>query len=186
MATEQQIIDKARREGRSLLTEIEAKQLLKQAGVSVTDTTLAISKEQAKHLAWGLVLSGIAMSISGNSRPASGAEHKISHAIDYLFPGSVSHGFTVSVGNVVAAFLHEQYQKEIISFNVALGLPVVSDDIGIKKKEFVEVILHAATIRPDRYTILEKKSLTQDAVFSDHGSFTYVSMMPDFCAPTDL
>jgi len=47
LATEQQIIDKARKEGRSLLTEIEAKELLKQAGVSVIDTSLAASREEA-------------------------------------------------------------------------------------------------------------------------------------------
>ena len=47
MVTEQQIIDKARREGRSLLTEVESKQLLKQAGVSVIDTNLAASREEA-------------------------------------------------------------------------------------------------------------------------------------------
>ena len=47
MATEQQIINKARREGRSLLTEIESKQLLKQAGVSVIDTNLATSRAEA-------------------------------------------------------------------------------------------------------------------------------------------
>jgi len=47
LVTEQQIIDKARREGRSLLTEIEAKELLKQAGVSVIDTSLAASREEA-------------------------------------------------------------------------------------------------------------------------------------------
>lgn len=45
--TEQQIIEKARSEGRSLLTEIEAKELLKQAGVSVVDTKLATSREEA-------------------------------------------------------------------------------------------------------------------------------------------
>jgi len=47
LATEQQIIDKARKEGRSLLTEIEAKELLKRAGVSVIDTSLAASREEA-------------------------------------------------------------------------------------------------------------------------------------------
>ena len=45
--TKQQIIDKAKSEGRTLLTEIEAKELLKQAGVSVVDTKLATSKEEA-------------------------------------------------------------------------------------------------------------------------------------------
>ncbi len=45
--TEREIIDTARREGRSLLTEIEAKELLKTAGVNVVDTKLAASKEEA-------------------------------------------------------------------------------------------------------------------------------------------
>ena len=47
MVTDQQIIDRARSEGRSLLTEIESKELLKQAGVSVIDTNLATSREEA-------------------------------------------------------------------------------------------------------------------------------------------
>jgi len=43
----QGIIDRAKKEGRKLLTEIEAKELLKQAGISVVDTKLAISKDEA-------------------------------------------------------------------------------------------------------------------------------------------
>ncbi|MBI2287650.1 MAG: acetate--CoA ligase family protein [Chloroflexi bacterium] len=45
--TQRKIIDRARSEGRNLLTEIEAKQLLKQAGVNVIDTRLAVSREEA-------------------------------------------------------------------------------------------------------------------------------------------
>ncbi len=41
------IINKVRNEGRSVLTEVEAKELIKQAGVSVVDTKLATSKEEA-------------------------------------------------------------------------------------------------------------------------------------------
>ena len=47
MATGKQIIDEARSEGRTVLTEIEAKQLIEQAGISVVDTKLATSKEEA-------------------------------------------------------------------------------------------------------------------------------------------
>ncbi|MDD5039377.1 MAG: acetate--CoA ligase family protein [Dehalococcoidales bacterium] len=47
MATERQIINRARQEGRNLLTEIEAKELLKQAGISVVETRLATSEEEA-------------------------------------------------------------------------------------------------------------------------------------------
>ncbi|MDO9334421.1 MAG: acetate--CoA ligase family protein [Dehalococcoidales bacterium] len=45
------IIEKARKEGRTMLTEIEAKQLLESAGISVVDTRLATSKEQAVAIA---------------------------------------------------------------------------------------------------------------------------------------
>ena len=41
------IIDKARSEGKTLLTEIESKQLLKQVGVSVIDTKLAPARDEA-------------------------------------------------------------------------------------------------------------------------------------------
>jgi acyl-CoA synthetase (NDP forming) len=41
------IIETARKEGRTMLTEIEAKQLLKNAGISVVDTRLAKSKTEA-------------------------------------------------------------------------------------------------------------------------------------------
>lgn len=118
-----------------------------------------ISQKAFRQLAWGLILSGISMSIAGNSIPASGAEHKISHAIDYICSPSVSHGFTVSVGNVISAFLHGQYEEEIVRFNISLDLPVLCDDIGISKDDFIDIINHARSIKPDRYTVLEEKRL---------------------------
>jgi acyl-CoA synthetase (NDP forming) len=45
--TASEIIDRVRSEGRTILTEIESKQLIKQAGISVSDTRLAISGEEA-------------------------------------------------------------------------------------------------------------------------------------------
>ena len=47
MATKLGVIDKARSEGRSLLTEIESKELLREAGISVSDTKLAASRQEA-------------------------------------------------------------------------------------------------------------------------------------------
>ena len=56
----QQITDKARTESRTLLTEVESKEFLKQAGISVTDTRLATSREEAisisKQLGFPVVL----------------------------------------------------------------------------------------------------------------------------------
>jgi len=45
--TGQDIISRARSEDRTLLTEVEAKDLLKQAGIAVVDTRLADSREEA-------------------------------------------------------------------------------------------------------------------------------------------
>ena len=46
----QDIIDKARSERRTVLTEIESKELMKQAGINVSDTRLASSGEEASSL----------------------------------------------------------------------------------------------------------------------------------------
>jgi acyl-CoA synthetase (NDP forming) len=43
----EKIIEQARAAGRTLLTEIEAKKLLKTAGINVVETKLAVSREQA-------------------------------------------------------------------------------------------------------------------------------------------
>ena len=45
------VVEAARKEGRTLLTEVEAKQVLKEAGLQVTDTRLAKDKAEALALA---------------------------------------------------------------------------------------------------------------------------------------
>ncbi len=51
MISGQEIIQKARKETRSLLTEIEAKDLLKQADINVVETRLARSRDEAAAIA---------------------------------------------------------------------------------------------------------------------------------------
>ena len=54
------------------------------------------------------MLSGLAMEIAGSSRPCSGSEHLISHAIDQLYPGTARHGEQVAFG----ALLCSRFQGE--------------------------------------------------------------------------
>lgn len=59
-------------------------------------------------LMYGLLLSGLAMQMMGNSRPASGAEHHISHMIEMQPSGlnvrtEALHGEKVGVGTMLAA-----------------------------------------------------------------------------------
>lgn len=65
-----------------------------------------------QNLMEGLVITGIAMSFTGNSRPASGSEHHLSHFIEmmYLFDGKEAplHGEKVGVNTLVMNSLREK------------------------------------------------------------------------------
>src|SRR5260370_32546281 len=56
-------------------------------------------------LAESLVLSGIAMTVAGSSRPSSGGDHEILHALHQLFPGAGRHGALAGVGALFCTFL---------------------------------------------------------------------------------
>lgn len=59
-----------------------------------------------ENLMYGLLLSGLAMQMTGNSRPASGAEHHMSHLWEMEVingPLDALHGEKVSVGTMLAA-----------------------------------------------------------------------------------
>jgi acyl-CoA synthetase (NDP forming) len=47
LPAKQPIIERVKREARAVLTEVEAKELLSQAGIAVNDTRLAVSREEA-------------------------------------------------------------------------------------------------------------------------------------------
>ncbi len=111
MAIEQQIIDKAMSEGRSLLTEIESKELLKQAGISVIDTNLAASREEAisisRHFGFPVVLKiaspdivhksdsgGVKLGLK-TSKQVGKAYDDISGAISQKYPQAVIQGVSV-------------------------------------------------------------------------------------------
>lgn len=70
-----------------------------------------------------LVLTGIAMSFVGNSRPASGSEHHLSHfwEMRFLMEGKkpVLHGRKVGVGTVVISYLYHQLEQTPVDFDRA-------------------------------------------------------------------
>ncbi|MBU1963516.1 iron-containing alcohol dehydrogenase family protein [Patescibacteria group bacterium] len=110
-----------------------------------------------KTLVNGLILSGIAMNIAGSSRPCSGAEHEISHAIDKLFPGRSMHGLQVSLGILIAEKLRKKDFENYNKFFELIGLPTRAEDIGLTDDELMQALELAPNTRPDRFTILEKE-----------------------------
>jgi glycerol-1-phosphate dehydrogenase [NAD(P)+] len=117
-------------------------------------------KPELEQSAWvvvkALVSSGVAMSIAGSSRPASGSEHLFSHQLDRIAPGKALHGHQVGVGSIVAEYLHsgEEGQWQAVRDALAsLDAPTTADELGVTDAEVMEALTSAHEIR-DRYTIL--------------------------------
>ncbi|MFC8276998.1 iron-containing alcohol dehydrogenase family protein [Streptomyces sp. NPDC057271] len=118
-------------------------------------------------LSEGLVMSGIAMSISGDTRPSSGACHEISHAFDLLFPQrAASHGEQCGLGAAFAMHLRGAADGSlgIVETLRRHGLPVTPEEMGFSVDEFVQAVSFAPQTRPGRFTILEHLDLSDDQI----------------------
>ena len=122
-------------------------------------------------LAEGLVLSGMAMSVAGSSRPASGACHEVLHAVTHLYPGKGNHGELAGMGTLYASYLRvrhlgwpEARLAEIRDCLIRHELPLVPSDVGLDEEEFVRAVVHAPDTRPGRFTILEHLDLSESEI----------------------
>ncbi|WP_327351944.1 iron-containing alcohol dehydrogenase family protein [Streptomyces sp. NBC_01304] len=118
-------------------------------------------------LAESLVMCGLAMSVAGDSRPASGACHEICHAFDLLFPKrNAQHGEQCGFGGAFATFLRGDHDvaKEMVATLRRHGLPVLAEEMGYSDQDLVDAVLFAPQTRPGRYTILEHLNLNADQI----------------------
>lgn len=125
------------------------------AGISANDPGFY------RRLCDALVLSGMAMICSGTSRPASGGEHEISHAIDELHGGLAHHGAQVAFGCIVSVALYGEDPAVFRARLRRLGLPERPEDLGLTEKQTVDILLHAPQTRPGRFTIIEDADLDE-------------------------
>lgn len=162
----------------------ETVNLMKKAVARCSDNAEAIAyrdKEGIGYLMEALVLSGVAMSFAGNSRPASGAEHHLAHfwEMDALKnkQAHALHGNMVGVGALVISRIYEMAdQKQKLGIEIPdtgkigkllkiAGCPTDPNTLGVSRELFYSSILHAKEIRP-RYTILhlaEKLNILEKA-----------------------
>jgi glycerol-1-phosphate dehydrogenase [NAD(P)+] len=129
-------------------------------------------------LAEALVLSGMSMAFAGSSRPASGGDHEILHAIDKLFPGTANHGELAGLGALFCLHLRTTFlgQDEGRARAVARclaqhRLPVVPGDVGLTDEQFARAVVYGPQTRPGRYTILEHLALDEDAARKAVGEY---------------
>ncbi len=141
---------------------------------SLSETSSSLLLEKAEDIRSGLeeavwqavkcmIVSGVAMSVAGNTRPASGSEHMFSHMLDQIAPGKALHGEQCGVGAIMMMYLHGEDWEKIRKFLKTIGAPTTARDLRIPKKKIIEALVNAQKIRPERYTILGEQGLTEDA-----------------------
>ncbi|MFX1297670.1 MAG: NAD(P)-dependent glycerol-1-phosphate dehydrogenase [Promethearchaeota archaeon] len=111
-----------------------------------------------------LISSGIAISIAGTSRPASGSEHAFSHALDIIAGFPALHGEQVGVGTIMMAYLHGLDWEKIRDTLKIIRAPINAKQLGVSNEVIIKALMKAHMIRgTSRYTILGENGLTEDA-----------------------
>lgn len=140
------------------LALMSAKLVMEDAGLIKPD-----SEEGLRVLLEALISCGVSMSIAGSSRPCSGSEHLFSHALDVILPNHAMHGEQCGVGTIMMAHLHRANWRRIRDTLKKLGAPTNASELGITREDVIKALEMTATIRPERYTILNKLNLTREA-----------------------
>lgn len=123
-------------------------------------------EESTRILVKALIGSGVAMSIAGSSRPASGSEHMFSHALDMISSEvgakAAPHGIQVALGTIMMAYLQGQDWRMIKEKLIEAGVPTTAEEAGLDPALIVKALTIAHKVR-DRYTILGDSGLTPSA-----------------------
>lgn len=126
------------------------------AALSVTGDDADLSDPAyQERLVRGLILSGISMEMAGSSRPASGPEHLISHALDELLERRHLHGLQVALATIATAILRGDDCSPLAAFYRRIGLPVLPDDLEIDVPTFIKAVRLGPQTRPGRRTLLD-------------------------------
>lgn len=119
-------------------------------------------KPDVRMIVEALISSGVAACIAGSSRPCSGAEHLFSHALDLLVPGVGLHGEKCGIGSILISKLQGQDWKKIVTMLKNVGAPTTAKQIGLKPEILAKALVMAPSLRPERYTILNKVKMTEE------------------------
>ena len=140
---------------------------------SLSKTAAELLIENAKYIKPGIeegiwiavksmIVSGVAMSVANSSRPASGAEHMFSHALDVISPGKALHGEQCGVGAIMMMYLHGGDWEAIRDALREIGAPTTAKELGVSKKDIIKALTIAHKMRK-RYTILGTDGISKEA-----------------------
>ncbi len=140
------------------ISEYAAKELIEKAHMILEDV-----EESVWLVTKQILASGTAMAIAGSSRPASGSEHLIAHALTQFGPGNSIHGEQCAIGSVVSMFLHGGDWRSLKQTYETIGMSVRAKDYNIPREVMIKALSTAHSMRPERYTILGETDLSLSA-----------------------
>ena len=121
--------------------------------------------EGTRLLATALMLNGVSMAVCGSSRPASGSEHLVSHALDAISARPRLHGLQVGVATYLMARLQERTDHErIATLFERTGFWGAIESDPFVRDEWVEAIRRAPTLKQDFYTVLSREGAEAEAI----------------------
>ncbi|WP_297421195.1 iron-containing alcohol dehydrogenase family protein [Clostridium sp.] len=157
--------------GRAIIDDF-ATMISKKAVNSFVRTEFKTIKDDLflKELVDSLTLNGISMEIAGNSSPASGSEHLISHALDKFLEVPQLHGIQVGIATYIMAKVQNHRFKRITKILKETGFFEYVKTLNMKKEDFKKAIDIAPSIKPNRYTFIhveENRALAKEIIDKD-------------------
>ena len=116
------------------------------------------------HLTNSLLMSGISMEIASSSRPASGSEHLISHALDSVLTKSGMHGIQVGAATYLCSALQNNQSEFVKDFLGNTGFWDYLYKNPLNKSEFIQAIRLAPEIKENFYTVLSMPGSIENAI----------------------
>ncbi|HBJ35131.1 MAG TPA: dehydrogenase [Planctomycetaceae bacterium] len=119
----------------------------------------ALDASGMRLLATALMMNGIAMVMSGSSRPASGSEHLISHALDQICDRPKLHGLQVGVASYMISRLQGENYDSINRLFLATGFwdAVAADPFC--KSQWLHAVRIAPSMKHSFYTVLSSRDV---------------------------
>ena len=108
-------------------------------------------------LGTALMLNGIAMEICGSSRPASGSEHLISHALDAISNRPRLHGLQVGVASYVISRVQNNQSQTINELFCKTGFWDEIKRDPLSRGEWLEAVRIAPTMKENYHTVLSAR-----------------------------
>ena len=123
-----------------------------------------------KQVVYCQINSGLAMALAGTSRPCSGSEHLLSHAIDFHnLSENTLHGYQVGAISIFCLYLQKKLDAKCINYAQELNIPLAFHLLNEKIADQLQLIYETSfKMRPGRFTVLDTfKEMKFEDVYSE-------------------